>query len=171
MVTSRYDKSQYIFCAKLHWYWPSGFRVEDFYMSSMYFHYVAIIYPWKNARQFIWPLNNLKQRILCVKFGWNCPRGFWEKDFKSCQLQKKTLCRYYLSIKKDKAVHLNETGSPLLKDVLCQVRLKLYPVFLKKKSSMYFSLCRYYLSLIGTLHLNYLESSSHMYALCQLWLK
>ena len=58
-------------------------------MSSMYFHYVAIIYPWKNARQFIWPLNYLKQRILCVKFGWNCPRGFWEKDFKGCQLQKK----------------------------------------------------------------------------------
>ena len=33
--------------------WPSGFRVEEFLMSSMYFHYVAIIYPWKNARQFI----------------------------------------------------------------------------------------------------------------------
>ena len=32
-----------MFCAKLGWNWPSGFRVEDFQKLSLFFHFVAFI--------------------------------------------------------------------------------------------------------------------------------
>ena len=42
-------------CTKFDWNWPStsGSEKEDFLKSSMYFHYVVIISPWKKEESFI----------------------------------------------------------------------------------------------------------------------
>ena len=40
--------------ANFDWNWPSGSREEDFLKSSMYFHYIVIISPWKKEGPFIW---------------------------------------------------------------------------------------------------------------------
>ena len=37
-------------CAKFGWHWVNGSGEEDFYISSMYFHYFVIISPWKKGR-------------------------------------------------------------------------------------------------------------------------
>ena len=63
-------------CAKFGWNWPSASGEEDFYISSMYFRYFAIISSWKRAGPFIWTnLNPLYPRMLCAKFGWNWTVG------------------------------------------------------------------------------------------------
>ena len=68
-------------CAKYGWNWPSSSGEEDFLISSMYFHYFVIIYPWKRAGSFIWTnLNPLHPKMLCTKFGWNWPSGSGEED-------------------------------------------------------------------------------------------
>ena len=41
-------------CTKFGWYWLRGSGEEDFLISSMYFRYFVIIYPWKRAGPFIW---------------------------------------------------------------------------------------------------------------------
>ena len=73
------------------------------------------------------------------------------------------------------ATSLNKLESPLLKDALYQVWLKLPFGSWEKKfiSSMYFSLFRYYLPLKKgvALQSNKLESPSPKDALCQVWLK
>ena len=68
-------------CAKFGWNWPSASGEEDFYISSMYFRYFAIISSWKRAGPFIWTnLNPLYPRMLCAKFGWNWTIGSGEED-------------------------------------------------------------------------------------------
>ena len=59
----------------------------------MYFHYFAIIAPWKRAGPFIWTnLNPLHPSMLCAKFGWNWPSGSGEEDenVKSLQTDGRT---------------------------------------------------------------------------------
>ena len=66
---------------KFGWNWLSGSGEEDFLISSMYFIYFIIISPWKRVGPFIWTnLNPLHLRMLCAKFGWNCPNGSGEQD-------------------------------------------------------------------------------------------
>ena len=72
--------------------------------------------------------------------------------------------------------HSNKLESPSCKDALCQVWLKLAKRFLRRRFLNFvhvFSLFPYYLPLEqgGAIHLNKLESSSPMDALCQVWLK
>ena len=71
------------------------------------------------------------QGILFAKYGWNWPSG--PKEF--------SLFRNYLPLEKCMALHLNKLQSPLPKDALCQVWLKLAQWFWRKRffnSSMYF---------------------------------
>ena len=71
---------------------------------------------------------------------------------------------------------LNKLESPLPKDALCQVRLKLVQWFLRRRFLILvhvFLLFHNYLALEKgkALHLNKLESPSPKDALCQVWLK
>ena len=78
--------------AKFGWNCPS-FSGEDFLISSMYFRYFVIISPWKRAGPFIWTnMNPLYPWMLCAKFGWNWPSGFWVevKNTKSLQTEGQT---------------------------------------------------------------------------------
>ena len=59
----------------------------------------------------------LNQELLCVKFGWNLPNGSGEDDF-LIVLNVFSLFRYYLSLKKGVAIHLNKLESPSPKDAL-----------------------------------------------------
>ena len=92
----------------------------------------------------------------------------------------------YLPLEKDGALLLNRLKSPSSKDALCQVWLKLAPLFWRRgffNLVNVFSLFRNYLPLEkgGVLHLNLnppralclnkLESSSPQDAFCQVWLK
>ena len=80
-------------CAKFGWNWLSGSGEEDFWMSSMYFHYFIIISPWRRVGPFIWTnFNPLHPGILCAKFGWNWPSGSGEEDenVKSLQTDGRT---------------------------------------------------------------------------------
>ena len=84
--------------------------------------------------------------------------------------------RNYLPSEKGGALHLIKLESPLPKDALCQVWLKLARWFWRRrffKSVNVFSLFRNYLPLEkgGALPLNKLESPSPKNALCQVWLK
>ena len=137
-------------CAKFGWNWPSGSR-EDFLISLMFRTYF-IISPWKRAGPFIWTnLNPLYPRMLCAKFGWNWSSGSGEEDenVKNLQTDRQTdvfgwnwlsgfgeedflnfvntfsLFSNYLPFEKGGALHLNKLESPLHKDALCQVWLKL----------------------------------------------
>ena len=56
----------------VQWFWRRRF----FKISSMYFQYFVIIFPWKKTGPFVWTnLNPLHPRMLCAKFGWNWPSG------------------------------------------------------------------------------------------------
>ena len=82
-------------CAKIGWNWLSGSGKETFLISSMYFGYFIIIFPWERAGPFIWTnLNSLYPRMLCAKFGWNWPSGSGEEDF----LVLSMYFRYFLII-------------------------------------------------------------------------
>ena len=96
---------------------------------------------------FIWTnLNPLHPRMLCANFGWNWLSGSGEEDFFNF-VNVFSLFRYYLPLEKGGALHLNKLESPLPKDVLCQVWLKLAQWFWRRRlfiSSMYFHyLCNY----------------------------
>ena len=87
-----------------------------------------------------------------------------------------SLFRNYLPLEKGGALHLNKLESPLLKDALCQVWLKLARWFWRRRFFNFvnvFSLFRNYLPLEEgeALHLNKLKSPSPKDALCQVWLK
>ena len=70
-------------CDKYGWNWLSGSGEENFKILSKYFRFFVIISHWKSAGPFIWKkkLNLLHPKMLCAKFGWNCPSGSWEEDF------------------------------------------------------------------------------------------
>ena len=69
-------------CVKFGWNWLRGSGEEDFLILSMYFCCSLIISPWKRVGPFIWTnLNPFYPRMLCAKFGWNCPSGSGGEDF------------------------------------------------------------------------------------------
>ena len=87
-----------------------------------------------------------------------------------------SLFRNYLPLEKGVTLHLNKLESPLPKDALCQVWLKLTQCLWRRRFLNVvnvFSLFRYYLPLEKSraLHLNKLESPSPKDALCKVWLK
>ena len=87
-----------------------------------------------------------------------------------------SLFRYYLSFGKEVALCLNKLESPLLKDALCQVWLKLAQWFWRRrffKFRQFIFAIRYYIPFEqgGALHFNKLESLLPKDALCQVWLK
>ena len=135
----------------------------------------VIISPLKRA----WPFFHQNfyphhPRMLCVKFGWNWTggSGSWFSNFVNVFSQ----FRNYLPLKTGVALHLNELESPLPKNALCQVWLKLVQRFWRRRFSKFvnvFSLFRNYLPLENgvVLHLNKLVSPVPKDALCQAWLK
>ena len=125
-------------CVKFGWKWLSGSREEDFWISSMYFHYFVIISPWKRAGPFIWTnLNPLHPRILWAKFGWNWLRRSGEEAF----LISSMYFHHFviISLGKRGALYLNKIESPLPKDALCQVWLKLAYWFWRRR---FFKFCQ-----------------------------
>ena len=90
---------------------------------------------------------------------------FWSRRFFNF-VNVFSLCPNYLLLETGRALHLNKLESPLPKDNLCQVWLKLAWWFWRRSffltSSMYFSLfCNYPpLEKGGALHLNKIESPS-----------
>ena len=53
----------------------------DFQISTIYFHYLIIISPWKRVWPFIWTnLNSLYPRMICAKFDWNWSNVSEEED-------------------------------------------------------------------------------------------
>ena len=82
---------------------------------------------------------------------------------------------YYPPLKEDVTLHFNIFESPLYKDTLCQVWLKLAEWFLRRflKVVNVFSLCGYYLPLkkCMALNLNEFEFPSSKNTLCHVWLK
>ena len=84
--------------------------------------------------------------------------------------------RNYLTLEKNRTLHLNKLESLSPKNALCQVWLKLAQGSWRRRFLNFvnvFSIFRNYLPLEkgGALHLNKLESPSPKDALCQVWLK
>ena len=97
-----------------------------------------------------------------------------KKIFKFCQCI--LLFRKYLLLEKGRGLHLIKLESPLPKDGLCQVWLKLAQWFWRRKFFIFinvFSLFPNYLPLEKgwALHLKKLECPSPKDDLCQVWLK
>ena len=87
-----------------------------------------------------------------------------------------SLFRIYLPLKKGRALHLNKLESPLPKDDLCQVWLKLAQSFWRRRFLKFvnvFVLIRNYLPLekAESFHFNKHVFPSSEDALCQDWLK
>ena len=81
---------------------------RGFLNFSLYLGYFVIISPWKRAGPFNWTnLNPRYPRMICAKFSWNWPSGSGQEDF--------------------------VLESPLPKDALCQIWLKLAQWFLKRR--------------------------------------
>ena len=117
---------QTMLCAKFCWNWPCGSGEEDFFLiSTMYFRYFVIIFPWKRAGPFIWKnLNPTYQKMLCAKFGWNWPSGSGENDFFNF-VNVFSLCRNYLPWEKGGALHWHKLEFPAPRNALCHVCFKL----------------------------------------------
>ena len=135
------------------WSMP-GSREEDLLIS-----------PWKRAKPFIWTnLNPYHPKMIFAKFGWYWPSSSGlELFFRFVNVFSQL--RNYLPLEKGGALHSNNPESPLPKNALCQVWLKLAKWFLRTRFLKFvnvFSLFRYYLPLGkgGTLHLNKLEFPS-----------
>ena len=63
------------------------------YWQHIFAIYFDKISPWKRAGPFIWTnMNPLYPWMLCAKFGWNWPSGFWVevKNTKSLQTEGQT---------------------------------------------------------------------------------
>ena len=100
---------------------------------------------------------------------------FWLRGFFNF-INVFSLFQNYHPLEKGGALHLNKPESPLPKDALCQVWLKLDQWFWRRRFFNFvnvFSLFRNYppLEKGGALHLNKLESPSPKDALCQVSLK
>ena len=92
----------------------------------MYIFYFVIIFPWKRAGLFIWTnLDSLHPRMLCVKFGWNWPRGSGEKDFFLNFVNVYLPFHNYIPLEKSGALHLNKLEFPSPRIAMCQDWLKL----------------------------------------------
>ena len=108
------------------WNWPCSFEVENVQIFSIYFYYFAIISPWGRVWAFICKnLNPIYPRMLCVKLGCNWPSTVVLKRGFLNIFNIILLFHFTLPFEKGVALHLNKLESPPLKDVLCQVWLKL----------------------------------------------
>ena len=142
---------------------------------SIYFYHFAIISPWGGCGPLfvkIW----IPYTLGCfmpnlVEIGpVDLKRGFLNI------FNIILLFRFYLPFEKGEVLHLNNLKSPPLKDVLCQVWLKLTLLFWIGRFLNIFniiSLFCYYLPLEKdvALHLNKRESPSSKDPLCQVWMK
>ena len=103
-------------CAKFDWNWPSGSGEDFFLISSMYFRYFVIISPRKRPSPSLTNLNLLHPRMLCARFGWNCPSSSGERGF----LISTIYCRYFVIIspwQKGGVLYLHKLESPPPKDL------------------------------------------------------
>ena len=97
---------------------PQLFWRRRFFEIVNVFHYFVIMYPWKKGVLHLKNLNSLHSRIICSKFGWNCPSRFGEEDFLNMSM-------YFLNFaiispwKKEGALHLKKLEFPSPKDDLC----------------------------------------------------
>ena len=121
-------------------------------------------------------MNPLHPRMLCTcQDCLKLAQLFWRRRFFNF-VNVFLLFHNYLPLEKGKVLHLNKLESPLPKDALCQVWLKLAQWFWRRRffnCINVFSLFCNYLPLEkgGALHLYKLESPLPKDALCQVWLK
>ena len=122
-------------CAKFGWNWLSGSEGEDFLkISSMYFCYFVIFFPWKRAGPSIWKhLNPLHLRMLYAKFGWNWLSGSEEEDFFLNFVNVFLLFRNYLSLKKNGGPSFEQTLIPLTQGCFIPSLVEIGEVVQEKK--------------------------------------
>ena len=97
-----------------------------------------VSFPWKRTWPFLWlNWNPHYPRMLCAKFGWNKAVDSGEFFLNSFNIF--THFRTYLPLEKGVTLYFNKFESPLPKEALCQVWLKLTQWFHRFLiSSMYF---------------------------------
>ena len=116
------------------WFWGRFLNFVNVF--SLFYNYLCLKKWWP----FIWiNLSSLHQRILCAKFGWNWPSRSGEGDF---LILSKYLC--YFSLEKGRALHLNKLNTPLPKDALRKVWLKLAQRFWKRRFLDFVNVFRYF---------------------------
>ena len=102
-----------------------------FQKISVNFYCFAIISPWGRVMAFICTiLHSLYLKMICTNFGWNWP-VISEEDFKFFLENFYFFC-YYLPLGKGIVLHLYNSESPLPKDDLCQLWLKLAQRFWRR---------------------------------------
>jgi hypothetical protein len=107
-----------------HWFWRRGFLNDP-----PHFYIFVIISPLKRIWPFIWTnLISLHPRIIWTKFDWICSAGSGEDFFFFFKFQ----CIFTLSLLFTHGEGLNKLESPLSKDDLCQVWLKLAQWFWRR---------------------------------------
>ena len=117
---------------KFGWKWPSGSGGEDILTSSIYFHYLSIIFSLEKAMTFIW--TSFTQRC-CIKFVWNWPSGSGEDFY--CQ------CFYFLNIlllyplEKEHDFSFEQTLIPFTKRILC-AKFKIVQWFWRNRKCDFF---------------------------------
>ena len=138
---------------------PSLVEIDPVVLETkIFFNFVNVFslfpsyLPLEKDRALIWTnLNPLHPRMHFAKFGCNWPSGSGDEDFFNF-VNAFSLFRNYLSLEKDRALHLNKLESPSFKnalwespsinDALCQIWLKLAQWFWRRRFffilSMYF---------------------------------
>ena len=118
---------------KFGWNWPCG-SWQDFYISSMYFRYFVIIFPFKKGMAL--HLNKLEspppKNALCQCW-LKLAQWFWEEDFFFNFVNVFSLFRNYLPLDEGVALHMNKLESSSHKDALCQVWLKLAQLIWRRR--------------------------------------
>ena len=137
----------------------------------MFFHYFIIISPLeKGGALHLNKLESPSSKDELCQLWLKLAQWFWRKFITFINVF--SLFRNYLGLEKSVALYLNKLESPLPKDALCQVWMKLVQLFWRGRFFNFvniFSLFRNYLPLEkgGALRLNKLESPSPKDALCQ----
>ena len=119
---------RFVLCSKIAWNWPcdSG---EDFKKNSQCIFAVVSLGKGRNPY-----LNKLESSL--PKFGWNWPSGSGEQlFFKISSTKLSSVFRYYLPLEKCLVLHVNIFESPLPKDDLIEVWLKLASCSGKKEEN------------------------------------
>ena len=166
-------------CAKFGWNWLSGSGEEEFFnfvdVFSLFRNYLPLE---KGGGLYLDNLISPSPKDALCQDWLKLAQWFWRRrffNFVNFFFVISYICNY-LPLEKSGALHLNKLESPLPKDALCQVWLKLVKWFWRRRFLNFvnvFSLFRYYLPLEkgGALHLNKLESPLPKDALFQVWLK
>ena len=113
-------------CAKFSWNWYSQVVLE-----KRIFNFVNVFSLFRNniplEKGRTLQLNKLEPhhtKMVWAKFGWNWINGSGEEDFLN-DVNVFSLFRNYFPLEKGGVLLLNKLESPLSKDALCQVWLKL----------------------------------------------